>query len=135
MLRQSISMLFVLFAFSANANIEPKEDPMDNFISLQIETLELELELFGTSNEEVISITSIDVYEVEEEVNFDFDTSEYLPMNFDAKEGMNLDWNQIELIEVEEDVEFGFDVKAYLPCGFNPYQGMTEVEPQDISFF
>ena len=135
MLRKSILMLFVLFAFSVSANVEPKENPMDDFISLQIETLELELELFGTSNEEIISIASIDVYEVEEEVNFDFDTSEYLPMNFDAKEGMNLDWNQIELIEVEEDVEFGFDVKAYLPCGFNPYQGMTEVEPQDISFF
>ena len=135
MLRQSISMLFVLFAFSANANIEPKEDPMDNFISLQIETLELELDLFGTTNKEIISIASVDVYEVEEELNFDYDTSDYLPMNFDAQEGVNLDWSVIELIEVEEEVEFGFDVKAYLPCGFNPYQGMTEVEPQDISFF
>ena len=135
MLRQSISMLFVLFAFSANANIEPKEDPMDNFISLQIETLELELDLFGTTNKEIISIASVDVYEVEEELNFDYDTSDYLPMNFDAQGGVNLDWSVIELIEVEEEVEFGFDVKAYLPCGFNPYQGMTEVEPQDISFF
>jgi len=135
MLRKSILMLFVLFALSASANVEPKENPMDDFIALQIETLELELELFGTTtNEEIISIASIDVYEVEEELSFDYDTSEYLPINFDAKEGMNLDWNQIELIEVEEEVEFEFDVKAYLPCGFNPYNGMKEVEPQDISF-
>jgi len=135
MLRKSILMLFVLFAFSVSANAEPKENPMDDFISLQIETLELELELFGITHEEIISIASVDVYEVDEELSFDYDTSEYLPINFDAKEGMNLDWNQLELIEVEEDVEFEFDVKAYLPCGFNPYQGMTEVEPQDISFF
>jgi hypothetical protein len=128
-------MLFVLFALSVNASAEPKENPMDDFISLQIETLELELELFGTiANEEIISISSIDVYEVEEELSFDYDTSEYLPIDFDAKEGMNLDWSLIELIEVEEDVDFDFDVKAYLPCGFSPYYGMTEVEPQDISF-
>ena len=135
MLRKSILILFVLFAFSANANVEPKENPLDNYISSQIESLELELELFGTTKEEIISIASIDVYEVDEELSFDYDTSEYLPINFDAKEGMNLDWNQIELIEVEEDVEFEFDVKAYLPCGLNPYHGMTEFEPQDISFF
>ena len=136
MLRQSILMLFVLFAFSANANVEPKEIPMDNFISVQIETMELELELFGTTtNEEIISIASVDVFEVEEDPNFDFDASEYLPLNFNAQEGMNLDWNNIELIEVEEEVEFEFDVKAYLPCGFNPYKGMTEVASQDISFF
>jgi len=135
MLRKSILILFVLFAFSANANVEPNENPLDNYIADQIESLELELELFGTTKEEIISIASIDVYEVEEDLNFDFDTSEYLPLNFNAQEGMNLDWNSIELIELEEDVEFEFNVQAYLPCGFNPYQGMTEVEPQDISFF
>ncbi len=136
MLRKSILILFVLFAFSANANIEPIENPMDIIISVQIETLELELELFGTTTkEEIISISSVDVYEVVEDLNFDFDTSEYLPLNFNVQEGMNLDWSSLELIELEEDVEFEFDVKAYLPCGFNPYQGMTEVAPQDVSFF
>ena len=136
MLRKSILILFVLFAFSANANAEPKENPMDNFISSQIETLELEFELFGTPNkEEIVDIATIDVLELEEEVNFDFDTSEYLPLDFNANDGMNLDWSTIELIEVEEDIKIDFDVKAYLPCGFNPYRGMIEVEPQDISFF
>ena len=77
MLRKSILILFVLFAFSVSANVEPKENPMDDFISLQIETLELELELFGTTKEEIISIASIDVYEVDEELSFDYETSEY----------------------------------------------------------
>ena len=123
MLRQSILILFVLFAFSANANSEPKETPMDEFIADQIATIELELELFGTPIDDgIVDVASLQVYEVEEEVFFDFDTDEHLPLNFDASEGKNLDWSKIELIEVEEEVVLDFDVNLYLPCGFNPYE-------------
>jgi len=133
MLRKSISILFVLFAFSANANVGSKETPMDNFISEQIESLELELELFGTPiNDDIINIQSINIYELEEEVNFDYDTSEYLPLNFDVNEGKNLDWSSIDLLEIEEEVEFNFNVKAHLPNDFNPYVGMTPIKSQGI---
>jgi hypothetical protein len=133
MLRKSILILFVLFTFSVNANVEPKETPMDNFIAGQIETLELELGLFGTPiNDGIISIESIQVLEIEEEIQFDYDTSEYLPLNFNANEGKNLDWSSIELLEVEEDVKFNFNVKAHLPSDFNPYIGMTPMKSQGI---
>jgi len=129
MLRKFILILIVLFAFSANANVEPKETPMDDFISEQIESLELELELFGTPiNDGIINIQSINVYELEEEVNFDYNTSEYSPLNFDA----NLDWNNIELLEIEEEVEFNFNVKAHLPIDFNPYAVLTPIKSQGI---
>lgn len=128
MLHKSILILFVLFTFSANANGELKETPMDNFIAGQIEKLELELELFGTPmNEDIISIESIKVYEIEEEVHFNYDTSEYLPLNFNANEGRNLDWTSIKLLEVEEEVTFNFNVKAHLPCGFDPHQEINTV--------
>ena len=133
MLRNSILILLVLFTLSVNANVEPKETPMDNFISNQIESLELELALFGTLiNDGIINIDSIEVIEMEEEVHFNYDTSEYLPLNFNAHEGEDLDWTNIELVEVEEEVIFNFNVESYLPYGFNPYQGMTPIKSQGI---
>ena len=126
-------MLFVLFAFSANANVEPKDTPMDSFISDQIEALELEIELFGTPlNDGILNVQSIKVCEVLEEVNFAYDTSEYLPLNFDVNDGKNLDWTNIELLEEEEDVEFNFNVKEHLPSDFNAYFGMTPLKSQGI---
>ena len=136
MLRQSILILFTFFALSANANAEPKETPMDDFISNQIEELELELELFGTpKNDGIYRIEAIEAYEIEEDISFDFDVDEYLPLNFDINEGRNLNWDCIELIEIEEVVEFNFDIKAHLPIDFNPYMGMTTVKSKEICLF
>ena len=76
-------------------------------------------------NEE-ISVASIDVIELEEEVDLGFDPADYLPEGFNALEGKNdLDWSQIEIIELEEEVDLGFNPKDYLPDGFDPYKGMT----------
>ena len=137
MLRQSILILFAFFALSANASVEPKETPMDDFISSQIEELELELELFGTpTNNEIINVSSIAIYEIEEDITINFDANAYLPKDFDARKGMNdIDWNAINLYEVEEEVELGFNVKSYLPKNFNPYQGMITVKSEGICLF
>ena len=70
-----------------------------------------------------MSIESIDLYEPEEEFEIGFDTTKYLPEDFNARTGMDdIDWSTIELYEIEE--EDDFDPKKYLPEGFNPYEGM-----------
>lgn len=137
MLRQSILILFAFVALGATATAAPKESPMEELIANQIELLDLELELFGTpANTTIISIASIDVYEVEEESTIDFDTSKYLPKGFNAKAGMeDIDWSSIELYEVEEEVEFDFNVKDYLPKGFDPYKGMNTLASEGICLF
>ena len=68
---------------------------------------------------------SIEVVELEEEVELGFDTKNYLPKNFNALKGKHdLDWNTIGLVELEEEVELDFDTKKYLPNNFNAYEGM-----------
>ncbi|MBT8273770.1 MAG: hypothetical protein KJO77_08185 [Bacteroidia bacterium] len=135
MIRQSILVIFALFALNVNANTEKNENPFTDFISFEIEKFELEQELFGeTTNDEAVSIASLDVYEIEEDLELGFNTSDYLPSDFDARKGMkDIDWNTIELYEIEDDYEIGFDTKAYLPKGFNPYKGMKNTEAAEVT--
>lgn len=135
MIRQSILVIFALFALNVNANAEKTEDPFTDFISLEIEKFELEQELFGeTANDEAVSIASIDVYDLNEEVELDFNTADFLPEDFNAKEGMeDLDWSSINLVELEEEVEIGFDTKAYLPKDFDPYKGMKVTDSTEVT--
>jgi len=135
MLRQ-FTFIFALFALNANANTETKNDPFTDYLTLEIEKLELEHELFGfQSNREVVSIESLDIYEIQEEIVLDFDTAEYLPEGFNAREGMeDIDWDTITLYEVEEELDLGFDTKDYLPKDFNPYHGMTLENLKIISY-
>jgi type VI protein secretion system component VasA len=125
MLRQ-FTFIFALFALNANANAETKNDPLTNFFSLEIEKLELEQELFDYKlKSDEISIESIDLYEVEEEVEIEFDTAKYVPEGFNPKKGMEeIDWDTISRYEIEEEINRGFDTKDYLPKNFNPYCGM-----------
>ena len=68
----------------------------------------------------VLDIASIELIEIEEEVTFNFDTTKYLPVGFNALKGKDdLDWSTIEIIEIEEEVAFNFDTTKYLPVGFN----------------
>ena len=125
MLRQLFAFGFVLLAWNAAAGIGPNDEPLDEILALEIERLELEFELFGDAyqRDEIVSIESIDLYEPEEELEIGFDTTKYLPEDFNARAGMDdIDWSTIELYEIEE--EDDFDPKKYLPEGFNPYEGM-----------
>ena len=128
MLRQLFVFIFALLALNATANIIPIEFLLDDYITQEIEKTELEQELFGTptNGEDIISVTSIDVLELEEELDLGFDTAAYLPNDFYAKAGMNdIDWSTIELYELEEELDLGFDTKDYLPDNFNQYEGIT----------
>lgn len=78
---------------------------------------------------EPVKVEDIYVYEIEEEVNIDFDTTQYLPNDFNALKGVgDLDWNTIELAELEEVVVMDFDTKQYLPKEFNSLKGLYDLD-------
>ena len=56
----------------------------------------------------------------ETELYLGFDTSEYLPEDFDPYNAP-VDIHSIDFIE-EDEIELGFDSSDYLPEGFNPYE-------------
>jgi len=136
-MKRQFIILFSLFALSANVNAETKVDPCNDYLGLEIERLELEQNLFGDQTSiEAVSIASVSVFELEEEINLTFDTKTHLPEGFDAKEGMNeINWDTIELYELEEEVELGFETKDHLPKNFNPYRGMHCDAMLQVSFF
>ncbi len=137
MLGQLFVFVFALFALNATADTNPKVDTLDDYIAIEIDRLELEQELFGTptNGENIVSIASIEVYELEEEIVLDFDTADYLPEDFDARAGMgDINWDEFELFELEEEIDLGFDTKDYLPKNFNPYRGMECEKGPAITF-
>lgn len=68
-----------------------------------------------------LDASSIIVLEEEEEVDLGFDTSEYLPLGFNAYEGMELDPKDIVVLEEEEEIVLNFNVAQYLPENFDAY--------------
>ncbi len=136
MIRQFI-LIFALFALNVNTNAETTNDPLTDYFGLEIEKIELEQELFGSQTKiEAVSIASLDLYEIDEELPLDFNTKNYLPKGFNAKDGMNdIDWNEVQLYELEEELDLGFNTENYLPRNFNPYRGMNCDEMITVTFF
>ena len=127
MLRNLFVFVFALSALNAFADTTTVVDPLDDYIALEIEKLELEGELFGdrANSKEIVSIASIAVHDLNENIALDFNTADYLPVGFNAHKGMNtIDWDSIKLYDLKEDDDFGFDTKKYLPVDFNPNKGL-----------
>ena len=61
------------------------------------------------------------LFEEEVEVDLGFNTADYLPLGFNAYEGMELNANEIVVLEDEEEVVLDFDVTQYLPENFDAY--------------
>lgn len=127
-------MIKLAFIFSALFVVSSTAIPNENSddIISECELSLLEAELF-TNNSEVIPTeldwSTIELFEVEEEVNLDFDTKDYLPANFNPLKGLrDLDWSSIELFEVEEEVNLSFYTKDYLPANFNPLKGLHDLD-------
>jgi len=124
--KYGLTFLFsAIFSLSMSANISIDLDTLN--YDLHTEKYKLEKLLFANledSSTENQEINEIEVFELAEEVQWDFDPSKYLPENFNALAGKNdINWNEIELVELEEDIEINFDTKTYLPNGFDPYKG------------
>lgn len=124
-----LSLLFsLLITLTINAKTENHSEFNSStleFISLEIEQFELEQTVFSDLLDTTLNVEDIEVVELEEDVEINFDTTDHLPEDFNALEGKNdIDWSEIKLVELEEEVEIGFNTKNYLPENFNPYQGM-----------
>ncbi|MGB5275408.1 MAG: hypothetical protein WBN39_15240 [Flavobacteriaceae bacterium] len=76
------------------------------------------------TNPTTLNINEIDYVELEGEFDLGFEPADYLPLGFNAYQGMDLDLDDIVYVEEEEDIDLGFDTADYLPKGFNAYEGM-----------
>jgi len=124
-----LTLLFsLLITLTINAKTETNIELYDlnsEFIALELNKFELELDVFSDTAETTVNVEDIEVIELDESVEINFNTTEHLPENFNALEGKNdIDWSKVELVELEEEVELGFNTKDYLPNNFNPYRGM-----------
>ena len=128
-----LAFLFsMLLTFNANANPDKSSDVCSECKTENFEECNLRKILFS-SNENLhasnLDISTIEIIEIEEDVELNFDTKQYLPRGFNALKGKDdLDWNTIEIVEIEEDVELDFDTKQYLPRGFNPLKGKDDLD-------
>ncbi|MDU8885611.1 hypothetical protein RXV94_05530 [Yeosuana sp. MJ-SS3] len=123
-----LSMFLVL-------NLNALTNNTDNYNSCNLDRFEectlskvLFLDYDKSRNYKEIDINTIDLVEIDEEVNLNFDTTKYLPEGFNALKGKDdLDWSKIELIEIEEEVNLDFDTSKYLPKEFNPLKGKGDL--------
>lgn len=95
--------------------VDTDHNPHRSMNNIFAEGLQIEMESANLEASEIVLL------EEEEEVDLGFDTAEYLPLGFNAYEGMALDVEDIILIEEEEEVDLGFDVALYLPENFDAY--------------
>lgn len=124
-----LSLLFsLLITLTINAKTENQSaynNSNSEFIALEINQFEIEQDVFSNVVDLTLNVDDIEVIELEEDVDINFDTTQYLPENFNALAGKNdIDWSNVELIDLEEEVTLGFNTKDYLPENFNPYHGM-----------
>ena len=134
-----LALLFsVLIALNATAKNDKEPNAFDH-AALMSEQQQLENKIFYIGEDRsnaIADIAAIQVTELDEEVELGFDTSNYLPEDFNALKGKHdLDWSTIELIEPEEDVELGFDTADYLPEGFNALKGKHDIDWSSIELF
>ena len=70
--------------------------------------------------DETSLILSEIVYVEEDDVALGFETSDYLPEDFDPYT-YYFDLNSIEFVEDENEMDLGFDTRPLLPEGFDPF--------------
>jgi len=126
-------ILSVAFIFSINAKIYADFDSINN--TLSSEQYQLEKIIFTNFEDSncQLDINDVEIIEIDETVDINFDTTTHLPEDFNALKGMHdLDWSTIELVELEENVDLGFDTQAYLPKDFNALKGKHDLDWSSI---
>jgi len=104
-----LAILFsVFFVLNATAKINNNSNEFNS------EESELEKILFvdiEDTNYESFDINSIEVIEIEEEVELGFDTANYLPKDFNALKGMHdLDSHKFQLVLIDIKKELGYSL-------------------------
>jgi len=123
-MKNLILILAAFLAFNANAlSGKSPDSTKKNYKSL------IEIDLEATLFENDSDMSLYEVYEIEEEVVFDFDPKQYLPEGFNPLEGKNdIDWSEVEVVELEEEIELDFDTAQYLPENFNALEGKNDLD-------
>ena len=120
---KSLVIIFSMFlAFNVTAKTQMTAEDYSTinieYVTLENEKFDLEQIVFEDfySIVEEVKIDDINVVEVEEEVEIDFDTKNYLPKRFNPHKGMHdIDWSTVELVELDEDVDLGLNTQNSLP--------------------
>ena len=118
--------LVIIFSMFLALNVTARTQMTDeDYSRINIEYVTLENEMFDIEQVvfedfynivENVNVSDINVVELEEEVEIDIDTKNYLPERFNAKKGMHdINWDTLELVELEEEVEFGNTNQNRLP--------------------
>lgn len=76
--------------------------------------------LENTTSVEEFDINTIEFLEVEQGITLGFDSTKYLPEDFDPYT-TSIDIESIDFIE-DEEVNLDFDTEDYLPEGFNAFR-------------
>jgi hypothetical protein len=118
--------LVIIFSMFLALNVTAKTQmPDEDYFSINLDYVILENELFDLEQIvfedfyniiEDIKVSDINVVELEEDIEINFDTKKYLPERFNAYKGMHdIDWNTVKLVELEEDVELESNNQNSLP--------------------
>ena len=118
--------LVIIFSMFLALNVTAKTQmTAEDYSTINIEYVTLENEMFDVEQVvfedfynivEEVNVSDINVVELEEEVEINFDTKNHLPERFNANKGMHdINWNRLELVELEEEVELGFNNHKSLP--------------------
>ena len=109
----------IIFSMFLALNVTAKTQmPEEEYSILNSEFIELENEIFDLEQivfedfitTQSLKVEDIEVVEIEENVEIDFDTKKYLPERFNAYKGMyDIDWSTVELVEIEEEVDLSKD--------------------------
>ena len=118
--------LVIIFSMFLALNVTAKTQmTAEDYSSINIEYVTFENEMFDVEQVvfedfynigEDVNVNDISVVELEEEVEINFDTKNYLPERFNANKGMHdINWNTLELVELEEEVDLGLNTQKNLP--------------------
>ena len=118
--------LVIIFSMFLALNVTAKTQmTAEDYSSINIEYVTFENEMFDVEQVvfedfynigEDINVNDINVVQLEEEVEINFDTKSYLPERFNANKGMHdINWNTLELVELEEEVDLGLNTQKNLP--------------------
>ena len=116
----------IIFSMFLALNVTAKTQmPDKDYSSIILEYVILENEIFDLEQivfedfyniVEDVKVSDINVVELEEDVEINFDTKKYLPKRFNVYKGLHdIDWKLIEVVELEEDIELGFNNQNNLP--------------------
>jgi len=89
-------------------------------------------QIIASNDTHILALEMDSITFLEEDVytEIDFNTTDYLPINFNAYAAPS-NFKDISFLEEENEVNLGFDSKSYLPVGFNPYTFYFDIHSVD----